>query len=476
MGLNSIKDKKMNTRYIYTTILTSLLFVTTSCDKFLDVEPKGVVIPTTIKDYEALMSAPLEIGRTSNLQVYFTDDIFLPEDQRASANSGFPGKEGVLAYDMADNIYESNEDDQDWNIAYRTIYVANTVIEGVKANKEPDSPDKKRVVGEALVHRAFAYLNLVNAYAKHYNSATASTDLGVPMHLEPNINALPARSSVQEVYAQIEKDLLESIDLLPETPVYSYRPSKVGAYGVLARMYLFIGNWANALDYANKALAINDFLYDFNGFSWSYPSNIYWSQVNGYPSATTDKQDIIFNKYLRIVGCYGTQYLFSQDLLDKFEPGDLRLEFGSIDYDYYNNPLSGRAILDTKAAYDYNHAGITTAELMLIRAEALARTNKPQEAIDQINTLRTKRISANLYQDLSASTAAQALDLVLKERRVELAFKGMRLYDIKRLTLEGRNIVINRGATNISGDDPRLVLPIPAKILSLNPNIVQNLR
>jgi tetratricopeptide (TPR) repeat protein len=476
MRLKSIKDKIMKTKYIYLSLLAALSFATTSCDKFLDVEPKGIVIPTTIEDYDALLSAPLEIGRTSNIQVYLTDDIFLPEEKRSSANSGFPGKEGVLAYDFADNIYDSNEDDQDWNIAYRTIYVSNTVIEGLKASKEQDSPEKKRVLGEALVHRAFAYLNLVNAYAKHYNSATASTDLGVPMHLEPNINALPARSTVQEVYNQIEKDLMQSIDLLPQTPKYSYRPGKAGAYGVLARMYLFMGNWANALDYANKAFAINNHIYDFNEFSWSNPSNKHWSQINGYPSATVQKKDIVLQKYLRVVGSYGTDYMFSQDLLEQYQPGDLRLEFGSVDFDYYMNPLPGKGILDTKAAYDYNHGGITTAELLLISAEALARTNKPQEAIAKINTLRRNRISAELYQELTASGAAEALEIVLKERRVELAFKGMRLYDIKRLSQEGRNVVITRGAANIAGNDPRLVLPIPSKILAMNPNIVPNQR
>lgn len=464
----------MKTKFAYITLLLALSF--TSCDSFLDVEPKGVVIPTTVNDYLALMSAPLEVGRTSNIQVYLTDDIFLPEDQRSGANSGFPGKEGVLAYDLSDNIYDSNEEDTDWNIAYRTIYVSNTVIEGLKGNTEPDSPDKRRALGEALVHRAFAYLNLVNAYAKHYNSATAATDLGVPMHLEPNINALPARSTVKEVYEQIEKDLLQSTELLPDVPAYSYRPGKAGAFGVLARMYLFMGDWNKSYDFANRAFAISNYIYDFNTFSWSNPNNKYYAQVNGYPSSSVQKKDIVLHKYLRVVGCYGNNYMFSQDLLDQFEPGDLRLEFGAADFDYYMNPLPGKGIFDTKAAYDYNHAGITTSELLLIRAEALARTNRAQEAMNDVNTLRRKRISASVYQDLTAPSAAQALDIVLKERRVELAFKGMRLYDIKRLSLEGRSIVVKRGNSDIPGNDPRLVLPIPAKILSLNPNIVQNPR
>jgi tetratricopeptide (TPR) repeat protein len=465
---------KMKTK-IYIPLLMVFASLLVSCNKFLDVQPKGVVIPTTLEDYNTLLSAPLEIVRTSNNQVYLTDDIFLPDAYRSAANS-YPGKSSVLAYDFADDIYDSNENDPDWNCAYRTIYITNTVIAGIASGGEPNSEMKSRILGEALVHRAFTYLNIVNEYAKHYNAQTADSDLGVPMPLTPDINALLPRSTVKEVYAQIEKDLLESINMLPEKPTYSYRPGKPAAYGVLARMYLFMGNWAKAFEYADKAFKLSNYIYDYNTFSWAKPSNHTSSAINGYPGSTVDKKDIVFQKYLLIVGSYSTSFLFSDDLLGQYENGDLRLEFGSTTTDYYLNPLLGRGIQDTKAVYDYNHAGITTSELLLIRAEAQARLNNIQPAIDDLNTLRKKRIMTSVYTDITASTKEEALNQVLRQRRLELAFKGMRLYDIKRLNLEGRNISIKRGSVTISPNDPRLVLPIPSKVIALNPNIKQNPR
>jgi len=465
----------MKIDYKYKILLPLFVLLLASCNDFLDVKPKGVVTPTTVDDYYALLSSPLEMTRMSSNQLYFSDDIYLPEQFRASANSYPNGKASVRAYDFEDYLYDSNEEDPDWTIAYRTIYICNTILTGLETNTEPASSKKNIVKGEALVHRAYTYLTLVNEYANNYCS-TSSTDLGVPMPLKPDINAQLARSTVKEVYDQIEKDLLESIAYLPDNSDYSYRPKKASAYGVLARMYLFMGNWEKAYEYSNMAYKTDNYIYDFNTYSWANPSNHAASVINGYPSSSTGKKDIVLHKYLRSVMSYFFVFLFSTDLVNQYDNGDLRFEFGSSPSDYSLIVLPNPGILDTKAVYDYNHAGITSAELLLIRAEALARLSKTQEAINDLNSLRKKRIKTSDYKDLTATTPSKALDLVLKERRVELAFGGMRLFDIKRLNVDGRNISIKHGNNILAPGDPKFVLPIPSKVISLNPNIKQNPR
>ncbi len=452
-----------------------LLIVLASCNKYLDVVPKGVVIPGTLEDYDALLSAPLEITRLSNNQVFFTDEIVLPDAYRAAANS-YPGKSAVRAYDFENELYDSNEDDPDWTIAYRALYICNTVLSGLETNQENDLLKKNRIKGEALVHRASTFLSLVNEYAKHYNSSTASTDLGVPMPVKPDINALLSRSSVKDVYAQIERDLLEALDLLPEKSTYNYRPGKAAAYGLLARMYLYMSNWQKAHDFADKAFQMSNYIYDYNTFSWSDPNNKPLSSLTGYPSSTVDKKDIVFLKYLRLAGGYNFVFLFSKQQSDLFTEGDLRNDFGASSKDWYGTMLPFQGILETKAVYDYNHAGITTAEILLTRAEAQARLKNKQKALDDLNNLRKKRFKAADYKDLDATTPEEALDLILNERRIELAFTGLRLADIKRLNLEGRNISITHGSKTLQPQDPRLVLPIPSKVISLNGHIVQNPR
>lgn len=459
--------------YKYSAILIVVLFA--SCNKFLDVQPKGVVIPTKLDDYIALMSAPLEITRTSNNMQYLTDEIFLPDANRGSVATSFVGTSGVRAYDFAPELFDVTENDVDWNYAYRTIYIANTVILGLEANTESDLAKRNQVKGEALVHRAFAYLTLVNEYAKHYSS-TSATDPGVPMPLKPDINALPARAKVKEVYEQIEKDLLEAAGILPETSTYTYRPNKASAYGVLARMYLYMGNWDKTYDYANMAFTISNFIYDYNTFVLSNPANPAASQITGYPGSTKDKRHIVLLKYCSKVGSFGNYgFLYSDDQKNLFAANDLRKTFGSTPVNYSGVALAGLGVMETSGIYDYNNGGITTQELILTRAEASARLNHTQPALDDLDLLRKKRFSG-AYVNLTAATPAEALNLVLRERRIELAFSGLRLADIKRLNVEGRNINIQRGTKTILAGDPRFVLPIPAKVISLNGNIVPNPR
>lgn len=465
----------MKTKILYIALVPILMVVLSSCNKFLDVEPKGVAIPTTLADFQALLSAPLEITRTSNNTVFVTDEVVLPDAFRASANS-YPGKGAVRAYDFENDLYEVNEDDPDWTIAYRTIYICNSILKGLETNTEKDIYTKNRIKGEALVHRAYTYLALINEYAKFYNSATAATDLGVPMPLKPDINALLPRSSVKDVYTQVEKDLLDAVDLLPETSTYTYRPNKGSAYGVLARMYLYLSNWQKAYDYSNKAFQLSNYIYDYNTFAWVTPDNKALSALTGYPSVTTDKKDIVFNKYLNLAGGFSFVFLMAKNQSDLFTNGDLRQEFGTTAKDWYSTILPFPGIIENKAVYDYNHGGITTAELLLIRAEAQARLKNTQAAIDDLNTLRKKRFTPATYSDLTASTPEDALTLVLNERRIELAYTGLRLADIKRLNLEGKNISVTHGSKTLVPGDPRFVLPIPAKVLSLNGNIVQNPR
>lgn len=460
---------------LYKTTALLLVVLFTSCDKFLDIQPKGVVIPSKLDDYIALMSAPLEITRTGNNMHYFTDEITLPDAYRPSVAGSFIGNVAIRGYDFEKELYDVSENDLDWNLAYRAIYITNTVLVGLETNTENNLAKKNQVKGEALVHRAFYYLMLVNEYAKHY-STTAATDLGVPMPLKPDINALPDRASVKAVYDQIEKDLLTAADILPEKSAYTYRPNKAGAYGVLARMYLYMGNWEKTYEYANKAFAISNFIYDYNTFSWTNTTNPAAGQLLGYASTSVDKRHIVLLKYMAKVGSYGDYYfLYSDSQKSLYETNDLRFTFGATTKKFSGAALLGFGIMDNSGVYDYNNGGITTQELVLMRAEASARLNHTQAALDDLDLLRKKRFSGT-YVNLTATTPAAALDLVLKERRLELAFQGFRLIDIKRLNLEGRNISIVHGAKTLSANDPRFVLPIPSKVISLNPNIAQNPR
>ena len=91
-----------------------------------------------------------------------------------------------------------------------------------------------------------------------YNTGTASTDLGLPLRLDPDMNIPSVRSSVKQTYDQILKDLHEAINLLPVKQVAATRPSKVTALGYLTRAYLFMGDYEKALAYSLQAVNLQN--------------------------------------------------------------------------------------------------------------------------------------------------------------------------------------------------------------------------
>ncbi|MDO4702980.1 RagB/SusD family nutrient uptake outer membrane protein [Tannerella sp.] len=446
-----------------------------ACDDFLDIKPKGVVVPSTLSDFEYLLSEPYVFSRTSNMSAYMTDEITLPDDNRGDVR--LVGISAIRAYDFEPLFFELDETDSDWENAYKTIYTCNTILTGIDKAESSPGIDRNRIRGEALVHRAFTYLQLVNAYAKHYDPATADTDMGVPMPLKPDINALLPRSSVKEVYALIENDLLEAAELLPDKAKHNYKPTKGAAYGILARVYLYKADYPKARTYAQKALDANNYLYDYNrDTAWVDPQAKYRGLKN-FPNVTDDIKDIILYKYQSKVGAYAFTFFMSPELEAMYAPGDLRFTLGTTQQDWYGAALKGIGILSSNIFVgNYKYGGVQTNEMYLIRAEANAREGKIAEALNDLNSIRVKRFTPETYADLNASNKEEALQLVLRERRLELAFSGLRLADIKRLNREGHNIIVTHGKVTLTPDDNRLVMPIANKVLARNPNIKQNPR
>jgi len=122
--------------------------------------------------------------------------------------------------------------------------------------------------------------------------------------------------------------------------------------------------------------------------------------------------------------------------------------------------------------------GIATDELFLIRAECYARLNNKQAALDDLNYLLATRWKQGSFVPVSATTAAEALDKILEERRKELVMRQLRWMDIKRLNKEDRNIVLKRVIGNqvylLPANDNRYALPLPTGLLQLT-GMEQNL-
>ena len=110
--------------------------------------------------------------------------------------------------------------------------------------------------------------------------------------------------------------------------------------------------------------------------------------------------------------------------------------------------------------------------MYLTRAECLARMGNTTDALQDLNTLLIKRWKTGTFIPFTASTAAQALQLILTERRKELLMRSLRWADIKRLNKEGAGLVlrriINGNTMELLPNDARYAFPLPQVVIDLS--------
>ncbi len=442
----------MKNKHIILLFISALTF--SSCDKFLDVKPKGIILPEKVADYEAILNSP-SLTKTFPINLLgFTDDnlnTFTSTTVSADANGYY--WRPILTVN-------ENASPDVWGPAYRSIYSANVIVNKVMSANEGADALKQSINAEALVIRANCYLELLTVFAKAYNPATASTDPGLPMVTSIDVNdKAPARSSLKATLDAIMGDVTTAITALPTTNVNRYRVTKYVAYGLLTRIYLYMADFVNAKKYNDLALTAPHALLNYNSYTASTGFPVYdlnpevlWQRaaVSGSP---------VFN-------------LYSTDLKSYFNSNDLRYQFQTVT----NNNGLGRASLP--GVYSF---GITFPEMYLTRAELLARQGKFNEAMADVNLIRKNRIKTAAYVDLTATTGEDALVKVLTERRREGAYSGLRWFDMKRLDQEGKMPEVKRiNPTTLIVEEtlpphsPKYTFEIPTRVKLFNPDMQLN--
>ena len=454
-----------------TTILAICVVVMlTGCNDFLDIKPKGEKIPKTVTDYETLLNYESVQKVSDTYPTYLTDDVYLPDVAQGTATPGLNSVEQSILnlYLFKKDVFGEAQDDGFWFASYNRIYYYNTVIDNIMNAEGPSEQQKHSIRAEALISRALEYLYLVNGYAKHYDVRTAETDPGVPLILDEDISKKDlVRASVKDVYAQILSDLQAALPNLPVQPKgNAFRASKAAGYGILAKMYLYMGNYTEALKAANEVLAINNSLLDLKKYAVV--------KVQSSIGRTNVPQDIdnpenIYIKFAPYVYGLSSKVFGSDELISLFSEDDMRLQiyftknFRNIPTDKY-----------VWAPYLRANLAVSSPEIYLIAAECEAREGSVERAIALINKLRDNRIKNNT--DVVATDRNDALQKVLEERRRELAMSGMvRYIDLKRLNQESQfaktvTHVTGEGTFSLEPNSPLYVLPIPAKVMRFNKN------
>ena len=457
-----------------TTILAICVVVMlTGCNDYLDIKPKGEKIPTTVSDYETLLNYESVQKVSDTYPAYLTDDVFLPDVAEGTATPGLNSVDQSIRnlYLFKKEVFGDAQDDGFWFASYNRIYYYNTVIDNIMNADGSDEQQKLSIRAEALISRALEYLYLVNGYAKYYDVRTAESDPGVPLILDEDISKKNlVRASVKDVYAQIQSDLQTALpNLLMQAKGNAFRASKAAGYGVLAKMYLYMGNYAEALKAANEVLEINNSLLDLKKYAVVKPqSSIGRTNV----PQDIDNPENIYIKFAPYVYGLSSKVFGSDELISLFSEDDMRLQvyftknFRNIPTDKY-----------VWAPYLRANLAVSSPEIYLIAAECEAREGSIERAMSLINKLRDNRIKNNT--PLVAIDRSDALQKVLEERRRELAMSGMvRYIDLKRLNVESQlaktvTHVTSEGTFSLEPNSPLYVLPIPAKVMRFNKNSMQ---
>lgn len=371
--------------------------------------------------------------------------------------------------------------------------------------------EKKYVRAQALTLRGYYYFQLVNIYGAPYNKDKKA--LGVPLKLISSLENRPfTRNTVEEVYTQVEKDLLEAEKLFGEVSekrqwTKNYRPSMPMAQLLLSRMYLYMENWEKAAEYSDKV--INDWSFELLDLrTLVVPANQYYNFITYdspesiwvFGSADTDltkyTQTLLSvnsgNSYLN-----PTALMASDELLNNFETGDMRKNRYIVaePSDATKYRAYGKVAITSKGTgYRVQSSGaywgqaLRLSEAYLNYAEANAmlfkngNTSAKTKAVNTLNSLRVKRFENASYTPVPDMNADDLVTFVRNERRRELCFEAHRWFDLRRYGMtEIKHTWINEDPLTSSPlvytlveNDNGYTLPIPHTVMNLNSNLIQN--
>ncbi|AFL83608.1 RagB/SusD family protein [Belliella baltica DSM 15883] len=392
------------------------LILLTSCEEFLDVKPeKSLLLPETLTDLQGLLdSDALVMNITPALQIAAADEL-LPSPQGWNAIPEIQRNAFIWADDMYEGALVG-----DWNRPFEQIFYANVVLERLEQVqiKPNEKAWKEEIKGAALFFRAHAYFQLSQMFMPPYSTNVANEPLGMPLRDFSDVSTIAQRSTVQQTYQFMLQDLNEAMELLPSIAQFKNRPSRQAAFALLARIYLAMGDYPNAEQYADLCLEIDDTLMDYN-------------EINPSPARPFQRfnSEVIFNANSVI-------YTFSvfptipanPELLSLYEEEDLRSNL------FFAQPtVFGRVFRGSYMGNLFYFTGIAVDEVVLISSEAKARTGKSEEALELLNYLLSNRVENGSFQEVHGISDMELLERILLERRKQLAFRGLRWSDIRRL-------------------------------------------
>jgi starch-binding outer membrane protein, SusD/RagB family len=487
------KNKKVMSKK---NILFSLLFLAgfTSCESdFLNTTPK-----TTIPESEAYSTPGKLLAQVNNLysQVqnpsFYGGRFIVFNEQRADEFGQTDGNASTGSAVWSQNVASTNDFVNNvWSAGYTAINASNILISKLSGTTVVTDAVAKNYTAEAKFIRALSYFSLIQTYAKPY--VADKNGLGLPLRLAPitssGSNDL-ARSSINEIYTQILKDLDEAEKDLPEAYATSLlnvsRAKKSTAIALKTRVYLVQGDYPKVILESQKIVsATAPFQYTAGGLTHKLESNfatIFGGSYTGseaifsipFANSTTEtpasQSALAFNYLGQPILFLTTAGIASNPALNS--SSDARSSL--ISTNATKQKLLKKFSITTAPFRDYVPV-IRYAEVLLNYAEATANANDLATATTLLKAVRNRSNPSFVFSATDIDTKDALLNTIMTERRIELLGEGFRLMDLQRKlqTLPAKIGSIGT-APLVKPDGKNYIWPIPSGEISVNKLIVPN--
>jgi hypothetical protein len=465
-------------------ILSALVLIGSSCADRLELLPEQSLAGSQAFSSAANAEATLRgvYSQTQLLEVFGSGPQIIFDYQADNTDfvGSFPTLQDINNYvttspNATIQVY--------WQVHYRVINAANSVIENVPTIKDPAlTPEiSKRLVAEAKFLRAITHFNLLHMFAQPFQVQNGATP-GVPLLLKSFTGEIeyPSRATVAACYEQIRKDLNEALTDLPavSTAASRGRATKGAAAGYLSRLHLYKGEYQLAADFASQIISATSAYSLATNYSF-YGATPTAEHVFVIINSATDNGRTgsggwaSYHRPASNGGRGDCAMAASLETSFSAEPADKRY----VDLSTFVTAADGqRKRMTLKFPDAANNTDLApllrTSEMYLTRAEALAELNGiNNESLTLVNGIRT-RAGLPAWTSTTFSTKAAFINAILEERRKELCFEGHRRMDLLRRGLPLRTTGPTASLAVYGG--PKTVLPLPQREIDLNKSLVQN--
>ncbi|RFS18844.1 RagB/SusD family nutrient uptake outer membrane protein [Chitinophaga silvatica] len=472
----------MRTVFKYAVIIL-LAYLFGACSKgFLELKPpQSTETHDAIKELPGLRSAINGVYSLLQNENYYGRTMPLLPDLRA--DNEFISVINSNRYRNHDQYIVTANDSyttDSWNLMYSVVANANMIItHGPHISLLPakeDSIEATKIVAEAYALRALVFFDLCRLFAQPYNYTAGALHLGIPIVTITKIDSVqsPARSNVKDTYNQIISDLNNAISNFEKSGSSAFSSGRINIYSakaLLSRVLLYKEDWNGALEKAEEVVnskkyslltnekLVNDFKMIGNG------ETIFEIINTAVDNRNTDGLSYIYSQE-----GYG-DVLATNDVFNIYSGSDVRLGFltkGKRAGNGGENPANIITKYSNVTTFAEAIKVMRYAELLLIKAEAEVHLGLEDKARADLNIV-VQRADVNAIP--VTATGAKLLDLILLERRKELAFEGHRLFDLIRNKRSFTKYLASNKIISVEWPSTKVIQPIPQRELDANPNI-----